>query len=157
MTTSSQINNIKTFIRMNDYFLDNILPHVNVSIAGEGHWIYCCITPKAMEIPVVKQWADAQNPTAFARAYLDEDIWTFIDEKPERSYRQPYFVVGMSLSQLTYQQLCILDKEHCHAVAKLPSDRLIPTMIPTKNPLLFRNPNNAKYIHFARNRELENI
>ena len=156
--TSLQISNITTFIRMNDYFIDNILPHVNVSIAGKDHWIYCCITPKAMENPIVRQWADAQGQNAFARAYLNDDTWIFQDEKLEHSHRRPYYVVGVSLSQLTYQQLCILDKEQCHSVNKLPSDRKIKEgMVPTKNPYLFRDPSNAKYIYFARNRELENI
>ena len=156
--SNSQIKNITTFIRMNDYFLDNILPHVNVSIAGKDHWIYCCITPISMENPVVKQWAEAQDPNAFARAYLEDDTWTFTDTAPDGSVRRPYYVVGMSLSQLNYTQLCILDKDHCHSVSKLPSDRRIKEgMVPTKNPHLFRDPNNAKYIYFARQRELENI
>ena len=74
------------------------------------------------------------------------------------SVRRPYYVVGMSLSQLNYTQLCILDKDQCHSVTKLPSDRRIKEgMIPTKNPRLFHDPNNAKYIYFARQRELENI
>lgn len=155
--TSLQISNITTFIRMGDYFINNILPHVNVSIAGKDHWVYCCITHKAMENPIVRQWADAQDQNAFARAYLNDNTWTFQDEKLDHAHRCPYYVVGVSLSQLTYQQLCILDKESCHAVIQLPSDRKIKEMVPTKNPLLFRDPNNAKYIYFARNRELEHI
>ena len=156
MTTSSQNINIKTFIRMDAAFIRNILPHVNVSVAGEGHYLYACISPKSAQKLLVAAWLSAQDQAAIAESYLDNETFTFSDERIlDKNLK--YIVVGMSLSQLNYCQLVTLDDEHCHRVVKLPSDRTIPCLVPTKNPLIFRDPNDPEYLYFARNRAMEQM
>ena len=154
--TNSSVLNIKLFLRMDKWFIDNILSHVNVSVAGEGHYLYACISPKSAQKPLVAAWLSAQDQAAIAESYLDNETFTFSDERIlDKNLK--YIVVGMSLSQLDYCQLVTLADEHCHRVMKLPSDRTIPCLVPTKNPLIFRNPNNPEYLYFARNRAMEQM
>lgn len=152
----SNVSNIKLFIRMDAEFIRNILPHVNVSIAGKGHYIYACISPKCSKLQEVAQWLNAQDSAAITESYLNDDGWTFSDEKVAGKDLK-YIVVGMSLSQLNYSQLVALDDENCHHVIMLPSDRTIPEMIPTKNPLIYRNAKNPDYLFFVRNRAMDQV
>lgn len=154
--SNTKVSNINLFLRMDEHFIRNILPHVNISVAGEGHYIFCCISPKAAKLPQVSEWLKAQDQGAIAEGYLNDIAWELTDERIlDKNLK--YVVVGMSLSQLDYCQLWVLDDEHCHHVTKLPSDRTIPNMVPTKNPLLFRDPNQPKYLFFARNRAMEQM
>lgn len=144
MTTSSQINNIKTFIRMDQWFIDNILSHVNHSVPKpDSHYIYCVFSPKTIrEHEVVRNWIEAQDASCQVKSYLTENS------------KNPGTVVGMSLSQLTYKQLDVLNEQSCHSVIKLPSQRQGVETIPTNNPLLHRVAGKA-YLYFVRNRDLE--
>ena len=153
---TSKVSNIKLFLRMDAEFIRNIIPHVNISLVAEGHYIYTCFSPKSAMLPVVKAWMDAQDQAAIAEGYLDDVTKKFSDECIlDKNLK--YVVVGMSLSQLDYRQLWVLDDEHCHSVIKLPSDRLMSLLTPTKNPLLFIDPAKPEYLYFARNRAMDQM
>ena len=154
--TTSKVSNIKLFLRMDAEFIRNIIPHVNISVVAEGHYTFACFSPKAAKLPVVKAWMDAQDQTAIAEGYLNDDTMKFSDERISDKNLK-YVVVGMSLSQLDYCQLAALADEHCHAVIKLPSDRLMSLLTPTKNPLLFIDLAKPQYLYFARNRAIDQM